>query len=309
MYLNFVVISLAVCLLFGTTFRSKAQTAQEVRTAFTDLRSDDKLLNCSRAVSWLMLYREKLNDYLLSELYRTDRQGRDAILHVLFNTKSFNPDNRFKQFVLARLPEQDSHVRNWDVLYGRPEIFRSKETFATAQGEGQDWGMVRAHWEAWQYIDGHFSDFESLLTDNLSRTDSAFVLWGTTWLFDKHGVLKKKLAYYTPQVLSRAAAHLKNDKQQYNATHAARMFLLLDRHSLPILTDSARSSDPQQRYLAQALIGVISSRGNRNAFGFLNAHGPIYFSLVGESDPEPEWMNEVTEKYLDEEGKPKERYP
>ena len=169
--------------------------------------------------------------------------------------------------------------------------------------------MVRAHWEAWKFIDGHFSDFESLLTDNLSRTDSAFVLWGTTWLFDKHGVLNQKLAYYTPQVLSRAAAHLKNDKQGYNATHAVRMFLMLNRHSLPILTDSARSSDPQQRSLARALIDAISSRGNRNAFGFLNAHGTIYFSLIGENDPEPEWMNEVTEKYLDEERQPIERYP
>jgi hypothetical protein len=300
-YLKFVVISLAVCFLFGTTFRSKAQTAQEVQTALASLRSDDQLRNCSRALSWLLLYRETLKDELANELYRTDRQGRDAILYILFKTNSFIPDIRFKQFILARLVEQDSRVRNFDILYGPTEMFESVEAFHEGKGKEQGWGTVSAHWEAWKFIDGHFSDFESLLTDNLSRTDSAFVLWGTTWLFDKHGVLNKKLAYYTPQVLSRAAAHLKNDEQQYNGTHAMRMFLMLGRHSLPILTNAARSPDPQQRYLSRALIDAISSRGNRNAFGFLNANGTIYFSLIGEADPEPEWMAEASEKYLNQE--------
>ncbi len=142
---------------------------------------------------------ETLKDEIVNELYRTDRQGRDAILHILFNTKSFIPDIRFKQFVLARLPEQDSRVRNYDILYGAPEIFKSKAAFDEANEKGQDWGMVQAHWEAWKYINANFSDFDGLLTDNLARTTSAFVLWGTTWLFDKHGVLNQKLAYYTPQ--------------------------------------------------------------------------------------------------------------
>jgi hypothetical protein len=237
----------------------------------------------------------------VNELYRTDRQGRDAILHILFNTKSFIPDIRFKQFVLARLPEQDSRVRNYDILYGAPEIFKSGAAFQEANEKGQDWGMVQAHWEAWKYIDANFSDFDGLLTDNLARTTSAFVLWGTTWLFDRHGVLKKKLAYYTPQVLSRAADHLKNDHEKYNATHAIRTFLMLNRYSLPTLTKAARSNDAQQRCLAQALIDAISSRGNRNAFGFLNSYGAIYFSLIGEEDREPEWMSEATQKYLDQE--------
>jgi hypothetical protein len=301
MYLKFVVISLAVCLLFGVTPRSKAQTTEEVRTALASLRSDDQLYNCSRAISWLLVYRETLKDELVNELYRTDRQGRDAILHILFNTKSFKPDIRFKQFVLARLPEQDSRVRNYDILYGTPEIFESKAAFEEANEKGQDWGTVQAHWEAWKYINANFNDFDRLLTANLAHTTSAFVLWGTTWLFDRHGVLNQKLAYYTPQVLSRAADNLKNDGQQYNATHAIRTFLMLNRHGLPVLTTAARSSDPQQRYLAQALIDAISSRRNRNAFGFLNAHGTIYFSLIGEEDQEPEWMREATQKYLDQE--------
>src|SRR5690349_24713067 len=154
---NFMVVFLALCFLVETAGSSKAQTAQEVQTALAHLRSDDQLYNCSRAISWLSLYRETLKDELVNELYRTDRQGRDAILHILFNTKSFVPDIRFKQFILARLVEQDSRVGNFDILFGPPEIFESKAAFEEANEKGKEWGTVRAHWEAWKFIDGHFS--------------------------------------------------------------------------------------------------------------------------------------------------------
>src|ERR1700758_285610 len=92
-----------------------AQTPAEVRSAFKNLRSDHIKHNCSRATDWLFAHREALKDQMIQELYVTDRQGRDALLHVLFHTESFVADDSFRRFVMARLPEEDKVVTNSDI--------------------------------------------------------------------------------------------------------------------------------------------------------------------------------------------------
>src|SRR5947207_12663807 len=87
-----------------------APPPEELRRAFADIRSDNIPHNCEHATEWLLKYGDEIRDQLLAELYRTDRQGRDAILHVLFNTPSFQPDERFIRFLFTRLSEQKRYV-------------------------------------------------------------------------------------------------------------------------------------------------------------------------------------------------------
>jgi hypothetical protein len=264
--------------------RLAAQTPAEVRRAFVSLRSDHIKHNCGRAMDWLYAHRDGLKDQIVQELYLTDRQGRDALLHVLFNTRSFVADDRFRRFVMARLPEEDTFV-------GKLEI-------EIAAGEE---GSVEAHWEAWQYIDEHFKDFEPLLKDAISRSNSIFVLWGTTWILAKHRALKQNLDLYTSEVLARVASNLKDDDTPFNGSQAVRTFLLLGEHGLPTLQNSARSSDRQMANFSRALIDAIRY-GKHEAFGYLSAQVSISRAPTDVSTDqleEPEWLGELTAKYKD----------
>jgi hypothetical protein len=264
--------------------RLVAQTPAEVRRAFVSLRSDHIKHNCGRAMDWLYAHRDGLKDQIVQELYLTDRQGRDALLHVLFNTRSFVADDRFRRFVMARLPEEDTFV-------GKLEI-------EIAAGEE---GSVEAHWEAWQYIDEHFKDFEPLLKDAISRSNSIFVLWGTTWILAKHRALKQNLDLYTSEVLARVASNLKDDDTPFNGSQAVGTFLLLGEHGLPTLQNSARSSDRQMANFSRALIDAIRY-GKHEAFGYLSAQVSISRAPTDVSTDqleEPEWLGELTAKYKD----------
>lgn len=259
-----------------------AQSPEQVRRAFVNLRSDQIRDNCGDATAWLFLHREALKDQLLRELNQTDRQGRDAILHVLFNTESFVPDEQFRKLVISRLAEEDKVVDNLAFRRGNP-----------------------AHWEAWTYMDGRFDLFAPLLIAEIARTESMFVLWGATWLLAKHDLLQKQADLFSSTVMTRAAAHLRNDETYYNASQATRFFLLLGKASLPTLQKAANSDDPQTKSFAKALGDAIRS-GNREAFGYLNAHVAINRTPTQDSLPDPEWLSEKTEKYLDN---PEGRYP
>jgi hypothetical protein len=263
----------------------QAQTPAEVRRAFVNLRSDHIKHNCGRAMDWLYAHRDALKDQMVQELYLTDRQGRDALLHVLFNTESFVPDDRFRRFVMARLPEEDKFVSKLDIEIGHDS------------GGG---GSVEAHWEAWNYIDSRFKDFEPLLEDAISHSDSMFVLWGTTWILARHRVLKQKLDVYTSQVMDRIASNLKNDNIPFNASQASRTFLLLGKYSVPTLQQSAHSSDHQMANFSRALIDAIKD-GNHEAFGYLSAQVSITRAptdVYTDVLEEPEWLGELTWKYV-----------
>jgi hypothetical protein len=106
---NWLVLDVGLLALAITTLpSSRAQNPEDMRRAFIDIHDDKIPHNCEHAAAWLFKYREELKEDLLDELYRTDPQGRDVILHILFNTGSFTPDERFLRFVVMRLPEKDT---------------------------------------------------------------------------------------------------------------------------------------------------------------------------------------------------------
>jgi hypothetical protein len=122
-------------------------------------------------------------------------------------------------------------------------------------------------------------------------------------MFKKHNVLSANASLFTSDVLGRAAAALKNDEIRYNASQAMRLFLMLPKQSTPVVREVSNSSDRQQRCLTQAFLDAL--RGSKNAVGYLNAKLKLYGGLLPDSDkPEPPWLDQVTEPYLNKDSYP-----
>jgi len=260
-----------------------APPPEEVRRAFADIHTDNVPHNCAHATEWLLKYREELKDDLLAELYRTDRQGRDAILHVLFNTASFQPDERFIRFVFARMSEGDQYVKS-DMIF--------KDTLDRLAWSG-------APWEAWRYMDEHFELFDPYLKEEIGRTESPFVLWAAAWLAQHRGILGEYGPLFTPEVLRRATVNLRKDQIRYNASRAVRLFLLLGDQSIPALREVAGDADPQAAMFARATIDALG--GKRKAFGYLVSKLDLSQVLFGPPVQEPEWLSEAAEPYVSDE--------
>jgi hypothetical protein len=278
---RFLLLPLAFCCLLTPNILAAPPPAEELRRAFADIRSDNVPHNCEHATEWLLKYGDELREDLLAELYRTDRQGRDAILHVLFNTASFQPDERFIRFVFARMAEEDRYVKS-------SMIFKDPSDRLAWSG---------AHWEAWRYIDDHFQLFEPYVKSEIGTTDSVFVLWATAWVAKRRGIMADYAPLFTPDVLRKAAANLKQDQVRYNASRAVRLFLLLGDQSLPALRDMSTAGDPQARMLAKATIDALG--GKRKAFGYLVAKLDITQVLFGPAVTEPDWLSEAAEPYIE----------
>ncbi len=272
------------CLLAPEIFA--APPPEELRRAFADIRSDNVPHNCEHATEWLLKYGEELKEDLLAELYRTDRQGRDAILHVLFNVPSFQPDERFVRFVFARMAEENRYVKS-DMIFKAP-------------GDRLAWSG--AHWEAWRYIDDHFQLFEPYLKTEIGTTDSSFVLWASAWLVKRRGLLGEYAPLFTPEVLRKAASNLKQDQIRYNASRTVRLFLLLGDQSLPALREISAAGDQQASMLAKATIDALG--GKRKAFGYLAAKLDLTQVLFGPPVNEPDWVSEAAEPYVSNEERP-----
>ena len=286
-------VSATCLLLIIAPVLGKGQSSDEVRQAFRNIQNDKVPHNCVQATSWLFEHREGLKKELLDELYQTqDPQAKDALLHVLFNISSFTPDQRFARLVIARLSVQDKKVRN-------NSIFEQERDVGTLEPIN----TYGVHWEAWPFINKHFSSFEPLLKEQIAKTNNVFVLWGTAWIFKKRGVLRDYSTLFTPAVLDSAAANLRADNQPYNASHTVRLFLLLGDQSLPTLQKMTNSTDSQARWLANATIDALT-KGSHDAFGYLSAHVKLTGVPFGNEPIEPSWLPEAMEKYLDRESYP-----
>jgi hypothetical protein len=257
-----------------------APTGDEARGTFADIRDDNVPHNCEHATEWLLKNREDIKDDLLAELYRTDRQGRDAILHVLFNTATFQPDERFIRFLLARLPEQSRYVKPGMIFKVPPNRIPYSS----------------AHWEAWSFIDAHFAQFEPYLKEEIARSESPYFLWAVAWLAKVRGVFAEYAPLFTSKVLHRAAANLAADNQPSNASQAVRLFLLLGDQSLPVLREVASTGDSQAKNFATATIDALG--GKRKAFGYLVSKLSINEVLFGERVTEPDWLPAAAEPYI-----------
>jgi hypothetical protein len=276
--------------LSAATHHALGQSEKEIQSKLDDLRSDNIPHNCESATKWFLKNREKLKARLEEEFYKAkDPQARDAILHVLFNTTSFTPDPRFVAAVLARLPQEDKFVGNRDIF--------------TGPSEGPDRLCADgAHWEAWKFINDHFAVFEPKLKEQIGKTNSVLVLWGSAWLLKKHGVLQDNVALFTPVVLAKAAESLKTDNIWYNASQAVRLFLLLGDSSLPALRSAAKSTDNQTSSLAKATIDALG--GNHKAFGYLGSKVLLEVTPFGPQVKPPDWQDSVIDLYLDRETYP-----
>jgi hypothetical protein len=245
--------------------QARAQSPAEVRQAFIDLHDDKVPHNCEHAADWLLKNREELKDDLVDELYKTDWQGRDAIFHILLNTSSFVPDDRFIRFFAATLPEREN--------------------------DGA----------AWEFVNNHFDQFDPLLKEQVSkmsnRPHDMYTVWAAAWLAKKRGVFDQYAPLFTPAVLNEVAKNLKDDQVGYNASQAVRLFLLLGDQSLPTLREATKSSDNQTASLARATIDALS--GKRNAFGFLASKLSLAFAPFGPGPVIPDWLEGALQPYLE----------
>lgn len=278
---------LVAATLFFPAVSGLAQSQKDVRRALASLRSDRLKHNCGEAIEMLYPRREELKDALVDELYRTDAQGRGAIMFILYNTKSFTPDDRFLRLVMQQLPadqKAEAHSCGCDL----PLTFR-------------DDNELNEIVSRWKYVDEHFDLFEPLLTAQISTTKDSWMLWATAWLYKKRGILETKVDLFTP-VLGVAAANLANDKVSWNAAGAVRLFIMLGERSVPTLQAATRSRDSQSRYFAKATLDAL--KGEHRAFGYLGSKVDLSETLFGEQVVEPDWMPELVEKYIDQDAYP-----
>lgn len=309
--------------------RLPAQTPDEVRRAFVDLHDDKVPHNCEHATAWLFKYREQLKNELVDELYKTDWQGRSVICHILYNTTSFEPDERFirQTFTQLRTDEVSGNAEEasvWlaqrgdqikplllDELYktdeqGRYEIshllyniksFVPDERFihfiaakmVEADTDEGDWKFVHDHFDAFEPL------LETAIAKSRNRPHDMYVLWATAWVMKKCGVLEHFSNVFTPVVVTAATAHLRDDNVPSNAGWAVRFFLLLGDRALAPLREVAHSNDPQARSLANATIDALG--GSRKAFGYLQARVELSRTPFGPEVSDPDWLAQAAEPY------------
>ena len=123
-----------------------------------------------------------------------------------------------------------------------------------------------------------------------------FILWATAWVWKRRGILSDYAPLFTPEVLRKAAANLKQDQVRYNASRAVRLFLLLGDRSIPTLREISGAGDPQAAMLAKATIDALG--GKRKGFGYLVAKLDITQVLFGPEVKEPDWISDAAEPYV-----------
>lgn len=310
--------------------RVSGQSPEEVRRAFADLRDDKVPHNCDYATEWLLKYREQLKDQLIDELYKTDWQGRDAICHILWDTKSFQPDERFirQTFYLLRtddIPGNSQDASKWlatlgdkiepllvEEFYktdeqGRHEILRLLTPMHSFAPDDRFARFVATKMVEndtddvdWKFVHDHFDAFEPLLADAIAksrnRPHDMYFLWSTAWVMKKRGVLDRYSSVFTSAVLTAAATHLRADNEYSNAGWAVRLFLLLGDRSLDVLRKVAHSDDAQARSLASATIDALG--GSRKAFGYLQARVELSRTPFGPEVSDPPWLAQAAAPYV-----------
>jgi hypothetical protein len=235
-----------------------------IHSLFADLHDDKVQDNCGHATQWIFKYREQLKADLIDELYKTDWQGRGSIFHLLVNTASFVPDDRFRRFMVSSLPDRENQA------------------------------------EDWEFISKHFKEFDPLLKEQVNKMNhqphEMYVRWAIAWLAKKQGVFEQYAPLYTPSVLKETAQNLKNDNERFNASQAVRLFLLLGNQSLPTLHEGVKSSDKQAATLARATIDALG--GSRKAFVFLALKTFLEMAAFGPQTHSPDWLLDASQPYV-----------
>lgn len=257
-----------------------ADLAEQTRIAFRNIRTDDIPRNAGTAADWIISNRSQLTDELLDELYRTDRQGRDAILFALMATKSFQPDPRFCRLLVSRLNDEDRYVNNSDLL-------------------------LHTHWRAWKFIDSHYAMFRTLILENLQTSENMWCIWGTICLLQRHNDLASEVPKFSPHVWETVGRSLRSDDIEGNAGQAIRFYLIIGNSALPYLEPLTKSKEEQTQDLAAATIDAM--KGSRRAYGYLVSNVNIGRDVLGRSVPSADWAGEEGDKWASY-GERRERY-
>jgi hypothetical protein len=258
-----------------------SQTENQVRLAFRYIRNDDIPRNGSSALEWIYIRRNKLSDAMLEEVYRTDRQARDAIMSALFDVRGFDPDPKFCRLVVSRLSEQDNYVKGGDL-------------------------GVAVHWKAWAFVNRHYGKFKPLLLENLHKTKDMWYIWATIYLLHYRGEIEKELPNLPANVWEMAGKSLGGDKVDWNASQAVRTYLIIGRPSLRYLEALKDSRDAQTRDYVLATIDAIG--GSKRAYGYLGSQLALSRDLFEMDEREPEWMADEVDKWDPENPLPRKRY-
>jgi hypothetical protein len=181
-------------------------------------------------------HREEIKDRLLAEFYKTDSQGREAIFQLLFETKSFIPDERFMKAVLRRMHH-----------YGSPDWNFPRDPSGDAGAE---------------YIVKQALRFGALFVQEL-RFDDPFTQCAITCALRKNHLLEQYRPFFTEDILRRLSIHLKNDRHPGNAQQAGLIFFLIGETGLPVLRNVASQREEQSRGVARALISYFEKKINR----------------------------------------------
>ena len=256
---------MAILPILFTGETGRAQTPAEVRAAFKNLHDDKVRDNCGEAAAWLMARRDTLKGALLTEVYQTDWQGREAIVWILLKTNGFVPDERFNQAIM-------------------------KPAMLTLPPEHGSFPIGAYPWE---FIEAHYEMYEPQLLNSINPAGKVRNIWVATWFLKKHNALAKHLDLYTPEVLDQVADGMKGDTFRFNASQAVRTFLILGPAGVPTLQKASKSTDPQTSSLARATLDAM--KGNRDAFGFLDSRLWLTTTPYGPSAPAPDWLLPLSE--------------
>jgi len=214
-----------------------------------DLQDDNTPWNCSQAMAYLYDQRDSLADKIRMAIPTSDWQGQLALIRILCETKSFQPDDDFLGLVVDKLCE------------GRT-LF------------------LAAHYSTKHELAAYLihcginrpEKLTALLKPKIPHADLES-LWLIAHILDRLGTLQEVADSFTPEVLVYVISNLRDDSAPYNATFAVRTCLLLREKVVPNLIAESEQGDGQSRKLSSLLLSAMG--GNGQALGEINSLCPL----------------------------------
>ena len=74
------------------TYAESDKIPYDIQYALDNLKDDDLKMNCAEAIKYLYERREHICDLLVDSLPTLDDQARAAVLRILIETSSYEPD-------------------------------------------------------------------------------------------------------------------------------------------------------------------------------------------------------------------------
>ena len=243
---------------------------RELDLALQNLADDEVKWNCHQAMYYLYERRAQIKDTLVSRLDGLDWQGQEAVMRILCETASFEPDARFVNLVFSRLHS----------------------------GSELDLGPHHStHYDFIIYLTSHARPFSREIGMQV-RSKDLVVQWAATYILAKAQLLGGCESYDSQAMMSDILANLKDDRVCFNAAYTVRICLLLGSRCLPALRDIMKGGDNQSYQLARLLIDAIAKR-SKNAVEQINAVCPVESGFMSRGlMPLPEIIGHPEPRFL-----------